>query len=137
MPAKSQRGIRRPRISGGPDLELRKSVLKLLQEIREKKSLRWLADRLDVSEKTLSRYMSDRIDPPATLGGDALFKLCEAGYSITCRGRTLRCVAAKASRPRPTSEQLRFEYAAEIDLMLPSRKLVARAGRITRRKAAI
>src|ERR1700686_4886731 len=87
MPGKPQRGILRPRVSG-PDLELREGILKVLRDLRKEKSLWQVAEALGISEQTLSRYLNDKVYPPATLGGDILFRLCEAGYPIACRGKT-------------------------------------------------
>jgi hypothetical protein len=133
MPAKSQRGIRRPRRSSA-DLELRQGILSALKDLQKDKTLREVADALGVSEKTLGRYLNNKLDPPATLGGDILFRLCEAGCPIACRGQTLQCVAS-TSAPKSTAkpEQLRFEFVGTIDVLLPSRKLVARVERVYRR----
>jgi hypothetical protein len=133
MPAKSQRGIRRPRRSGA-DLELRQGILSALKDLQKDKPLSKVADALEISEKNLRRYMNDKLNPPPTLGGDILYRLCEAGYAVACRGQTLQCVAsASKSKPRGKPEQLQFEFVGTIDVLLPSRKLVARVERVYRR----
>jgi transcriptional regulator with XRE-family HTH domain len=135
MPRKSQRGILRPRVTG-PDLELREGILKVLRDLQKNQALSQIAEALGVSEKTLSRYLSDKGDRPATLGGDILFRICEAGHPVTCRGKTLQCMGS-GSESETKLEQLRFEFVASIDVLLPSRKLVARVERVNRRSEAI
>jgi hypothetical protein len=117
-----------------PDRELREGIIGVLKELQRTKPLREVAETLGASEKTLRRYLNSKLDPPATLGGDILFRLCEAGYSIPCRGKSLKCVDSRsAPKSGVKTEQLRFEFVASLDLLLPSRKLVARVERVNRR----
>ena len=137
MPAKSQRGIPRPRVSEA-DAELRQGILKLFRSLQKEKSLAQIAADVGVSEKTLRRYLNDKCNPPPTLGGDTLFRLCEAGHAITCRGKTLQCVDSHSTAvSKVKTEQLPFEFVASIDLLLPSRKLVGRIERISRRNKVV
>lgn len=128
MQGESQRGQRgRPKGQvGKPDLELRKSIIEVLKDLQKHQALKDIAEDLGTSEKNLRRYLSDKFNPPPTLGGDILFRLCEK-HSINAHGKTLQCVDSESAAPDVAkSEQLRFEFVATLDVLLPSRKLVAR-----------
>ena len=91
--AASQRGISRPRKTK-VDLQLREAILNALTRLQGTGTLSALAEDLQISVKTLSRYRNPIDGKPATLGGDLLFRICELcderDISIACQDRILR-----------------------------------------------
>lgn len=124
--AASQRGIPRPRKTE-VDLQLREAILDVLTRLRGTGTLSALAEDLQISVKTLSRYRNPIDGKPATLGGDLLFRICvlcdERDISIACHDRILRLPKSRswvAAQSAP--EQLRFKFTGTIEIDISARK---------------
>ena len=124
--AARQQGIPRPRTTG-VDLGLREAILAALIQLQGAGTLSDLADDLQISVKTLSRYRKNASSKPASLGGDLLFRICglcdERNISIACHGRILRLPRVSSSAAvHPSPSQLRFRLTGTVEVDVPSRK---------------
>jgi hypothetical protein len=124
---RSQKNIKRPRHP--LDEELRAAIVSALNQYAEGSPLSRLAKVLGISPNTLTRYLRE---PTANLGGDILFRMCEVGLNIRCRGKTLRL--DESDQPVRQTEQLRFEFVGIVDLQFPSRMMAVRVERVRRKE---
>lgn len=123
--AARQRGIPRPRMTE-VDLALREAILDALKQLQGGGTLSELADDLQISVKTLSRYRNTASSKPASLGGDLLFRICglcdERDISVACHGRILRLPRSTPSATAPSAvAQLRFRLTGTVKVDIPSR----------------